>query len=317
MQDRIRLAVCWAMTLFMIGTGVRMAVAPASWYAETVGVAQSGPFNHHFVFDIGMAFLVCGLGYLWYALDRRGRPAAVVASLFLLLHLGYHIWNGASGAIPHDVSIKELSVLGVLTAAGVIAALPRGGRVVSRHLERLVSAVMHRRINAFEKAFDYDASYAHFLVDVDTEAAQAFNEMTLQARYRKDIPPELYYAATLPAFMAEDCGPCTQLSLTLAAYEGVSADIRRAIVTGDRKAMPADVRLAHDYARATLDHAPEAMELREEIVKRYGRRALVSLAMGMILARTYPTMKYATGFGEHCMRVVVDGEVHDVNRKAA
>ena len=37
--------------------GAAMWAAPAFWYAQTLGVAMTGPFNAHFVKDIGM--IIC------------------------------------------------------------------------------------------------------------------------------------------------------------------------------------------------------------------------------------------------------------------
>ena len=45
----------------------------------------------------------------------------------------------------------------------------------------------------------------------------------------------------------------------------------------------------------------------DAIVKRWGPRALVSLAFAMTAARLYPTVKYALGHGKACSRVVVGG----------
>jgi hypothetical protein len=42
-------------------------------------------------------------------------------------------------------------------------------------------------------------------------------------------------------------------------------------------------------------------------VKRWGRRAVVSLAFAITAARVYPTVKYALGHGKACTRVVVGG----------
>ena len=42
-------------------------------------------------------------------------------------------------------------------------------------------------------------------------------------------------------------------------------------------------------------------------MKRWGRRALVSLAFAIHCARIYPTVKYALGHGKACMRIVVGG----------
>ncbi len=61
------------------------------------------------------------------------------------------------------------------------------------------------------------------------------------------------------------------------------------------------------FTRATLAHDPAADEYREAIVKRWGRRALVSLAFAITASRIYPTVKYALGHGKACMRVVVGG----------
>ena len=48
-------------------------------------------------------------------------------------------------------------------------------------------------------------------------------------------------------------------------------------------------------------------QYRDEIVKRWGPRAVVSLAFAIATARLYPTVKYAMGHGKACARIVVDG----------
>jgi len=60
-------------------------------------------------------------------------------------------------------------------------------------------------------------------------------------------------------------------------------------------------------SRATLAHDAAADEYREAIVKRWGGRALVSLAFAITAARICPTVKYALGHGKACTRVVVGG----------
>ena len=64
--------------------------------------------------------------------------------------------------------------------------------------------------------------------------------------------------------------------------------------------------LAADADRV-LDHDPAAERYREEIIRRWGPRAIVSLAFAIVTARMYPTMKYAMGHGKACTRVVVGG----------
>jgi hypothetical protein len=79
------------------------------------------------------------------------------------------------------------------------------------------------------------------------------------------------------------------------------------VLADNPDAMPPDVALVWKFTRATLAHDPAADEYREEIVKRWGRRALVSVAFAITTARIYPTVKYALGHGKACSRVVVAG----------
>ena len=99
------------------------------------------------------------------------------------------------------------------------------------------------------------------------------------------------------------------------ARKGVDPDILRAIVARDFTAMPFEVALAARFAEASLRHAPEADDLREEVVRRFGKRGLVSLAFAMTASRLYPTLKYALGHGRACTRVTVGGETRPVLRQ--
>jgi hypothetical protein len=80
--------------------------------------------------------------------------------------------------------------------------------------------------------------------------------------------------------------------------------------------MPAPVALGVRFAEATLARAADADELREQVVARWGRKALVSLGFAITAARMYPTVKYAMGHGQACMRVSVGGTIVPVRRAA-
>lgn len=88
---------------FHLVNGLVMLVAPDQWYAMVPGVVQSGPMNHHFVADVGMAFLASGAGLLmaW----RRGATAAAFAlagATFPALHALVHVWEWIADGIPSD-----------------------------------------------------------------------------------------------------------------------------------------------------------------------------------------------------------------------
>ena len=167
---------------------------------------------------------------------------------------------------------------------------------------------MRKGIAAFERKWDYDASYVHELIDADPAAVWKFSRAAAIGSYRKDVPLAAWTAAAITAVRHEDCGPCTQLGVTMAEKSGVDPTVLRAILNEDAEEMPDDVALAWRFTRATLDHEPIADEYRQEIVRRWGPRAVISLAFAMVASRVYPTVKYAMGHGQTCARVVVGGK---------
>ena len=167
--------------------------------------------------------------------------------------------------------------------------------------------LMKRGIAAFERQWNYDASYVHELIEADPRAAWMFSRAAAIGKYRKDVPAAVWAAAAITAVRHEDCGPCTQLGVSMAERAGVDAKVLRAVLTENPNAMPEEVALAWRFTRATLDHDPAADHYREEIVRRWGPRAVVSLAFAIVASRIYPTVKYAMGHGKACTRVVVGG----------
>jgi hypothetical protein len=177
--------------------------------------------------------------------------------------------------------------------------------------------LVRRRIAAFERDYGYDSSYANDILDVSTRALFVFNRIVPMSRYRRDVPRDAWFAAKIATMLSEDCGPCTQLAVTMAEREGVNADLLCAIVNRDTRAMTLDAALGFCFAQATLAHSPSADEYREAIQRRWGGHALVSLAFVIASSRVFPTVKYALGHGKTCQRIAVGGTVTPVQRQAA
>jgi hypothetical protein len=174
-----------------------------------------------------------------------------------------------------------------------------------------------RRLAAFEREFDYPMDYVRQMLAVSPRAVLAFGRIQGLARYRRDVPRDAYYAAKLAAAMAEDCGPCTQLVVTMAERAKVAPAVLRAVLGRDERAMTADAALGFRFAEAVLAHGGRADEFRDEIVRRWGKHALLSLGFAIASARVFPTVKYALGHGQACTRVVVGGTPVPVLREAA
>jgi hypothetical protein len=173
---------------------------------------------------------------------------------------------------------------------------------------------LRRQIAAFERTWNYDAHYIRDMIDADPRTLMVLGKLQGLSRYRRGLPLRAYCAAGIIAVMAEDCGPCTQLAIDMAQREGVDPATLRAIVVRDYAAMPEDVVLAVRFTEATLRHAPEADELREEVLRRWGQRGLISLAFSMLSGRVYPTLKYALGHGRACTQLMIGGEAQPVRR---
>ena len=78
----IILALAVLMGVLGIANGIFMLVSPEDWYVAVPGVTDTGPFNQHFVRDIGLIFLLLGgcvpawrgaTGHAGYPVDRRHR----------------------------------------------------------------------------------------------------------------------------------------------------------------------------------------------------------------------------------------------------
>ena len=169
-------------------------------------------------------------------------------------------------------------------------------------------AFLNGQIRKMERTWNYDASYLHEMIDASPMSAAKFGVLTGLVN-RKDAPAEALAAAGIVGTLAEDCGPCTQISVDMAAAGGVKPAVLRAILAGDEAAMCADAALGYRFARTSLERRlEEADAVREEVVRRWGQKGLVALALTLTTARMYPTVKYALGHGKTCSRVMVAGE---------
>src|SRR5690348_12565831 len=99
----------------------------------------------------------------------------------------------------------------------------------SSHLQNwrneMIRWALHKALGKFERSWGYDASYMHDMVDASPRAAWLFGRATAIGQFRRDLPIEAWYAAGITAVRSEDCGPCTQLAVTMAERKGVSGDV--------------------------------------------------------------------------------------------
>jgi hypothetical protein len=110
---------------FNIANGLVMLFASSTWWSSVPGVPDTGPFNPHFVQDVGVAFLVAGLALAARAWRPAFWPAAVAGAGFLAAHAVIHLVIIASGHDHHATA--NLAAVIVPAALALYCAFPNRG----------------------------------------------------------------------------------------------------------------------------------------------------------------------------------------------
>lgn len=105
-------SICLGVALLLGATleanGIFMLVSPGDWYLAVPGVTTTGPFNQHFVRDIGLIFLLIGGAFLVGAARPQMRVLLWAApSVWLLGHALFHFWEVAVGICSSSAVLRD------------------------------------------------------------------------------------------------------------------------------------------------------------------------------------------------------------------
>lgn len=81
-----------------VANGLFMLVDPANWYFIIPGVTNTGPFNQHFIRDIGMIYVFVGFCFIvgaWF--EQRRALLWALGTVWLAAHALFHIWEVTAG----------------------------------------------------------------------------------------------------------------------------------------------------------------------------------------------------------------------------
>lgn len=130
--------------LYVVGLGstanaLWMLVAPEIWFNHLpAAVPDFGPYNVHFVRDVGIAYLTVGIGLLWGASNHAARfPVTVLAAVFFTGHAAVHLFDTARGHVGHhhwllDLPTTYLPALLLIAVIGLIRGQTRSAAGSSR-----------------------------------------------------------------------------------------------------------------------------------------------------------------------------------------
>ncbi|HEY1962040.1 MAG TPA: hypothetical protein VGG69_06455 [Rhizomicrobium sp.] len=95
--------------------GLWMLASPEGWYAAIPGVTMTGPNNHHFVSDIGLAYLASGMGMVVaMRATAVGAALALSGATWPLLHAGLHVWGWITHGFPSEANVAISEAVGVV-----------------------------------------------------------------------------------------------------------------------------------------------------------------------------------------------------------
>lgn len=117
--------------LAAMSNGVFMTLAPETWYWLVPGVPDRGPFNQHFLRDIGMIYLLVGIAFIYGAIYlRHSRLLWLMPTAWLVAYALFHIWEVLVGICGPEslledfagVTLPALLALWLLYSSGKVRA---------------------------------------------------------------------------------------------------------------------------------------------------------------------------------------------------
>jgi hypothetical protein len=281
--------------LFSLVNGFFMVWDPYGWYQLLPTVQATGAFNQHFVRDIGLAYITCGmiLGYAWHFPSGRWL-AALAGALWLTLHGAFHVWLLLTGiGAPHVFWMDAPGVLGpplmVWIALGILVAR-----------QRIVPAGIPKSmfLRVIDRMSPGESAYIHEVGNAPGHALEKLTHFMPVTMHRYAAPADLFHMTRIGATLIEDCGPCALTAARGALSDGVPKDLVNAALVS--KPLDGDRQTAFDLGVAIARQSAEALTLGEAIEAKHGRTVRLELAMTAATVRAYPGMKRGLGLTTSC-----------------
>ncbi len=294
------------LSLALFVNGAAMLAAPLTWYGLVPGVVATGPFNDHFVLDVGVAYLAAALS-LALAVVRLERVAALPAAGFLGLHALIHCipLHGAERmtrlfvCAPPERTALFAEIIGVYAPALIALALAVPARWQAAW--PFPSGMVKALIGANERRLGVRMGYASEMARLNWPAFVRVGKtasLAMAAKPKFDV--RIAHMASLAAAQSDDCGECVQIHLNLAAKDGVARDALQAALDNRPQAMDPRLALAWRFGRAVAENDPAADDVRGKLEGLIGRAGLMDLGYAVAMARFYPTLKRALGYAVAC-----------------
>jgi hypothetical protein len=281
--------------LLSIVNGGYIVWDPQDWYQLLPTVQATGAFNQHFIRDIGLAYITCGmlLGYAaWFPSGRW--LAALAGVLWLTWHGAFHVWELLTGIGSQHAFLQDArGVLGpplmVWIALGILMAR-----------QRIAPAGIPKSmfLRVIDKLSPGESAYFHEVSNAPGHALEKLMHFMPATMHRYAAPADLFHMARIGATLIEDCGPC---ALT-AARGALDDDVPKELVNAALASRPldGDRQTAFDFGQAIARQSGDTVSLGDAIQAKYGRTVRLELAMTAATVRAFPGIKRGLGLTTSC-----------------
>jgi hypothetical protein len=166
----------------------------------------------------------------------------------------------------------------------------------------MLTRFLNNLVTQQERKLGAPLDYLREIVELSPSAFFKLALIGPMGTHRKRLPLDAFHVARIAATKAEDCGTCVQIAVNVAQQEGISPDTLDVALDGNTALLSDELatvyRLAETVARGNDDP-----ELREAVIKAYGKEALVELAFAIASSRLFPAIKRTLGHAQSCLLV--------------
>jgi hypothetical protein len=181
----------------------------------------------------------------------------------------------------------------------------------------MLSWIARRTLRSMGQRYGYDTSYLETMLDMSPSAFFKFAPLMFASRHREVVSIDASFAAKITGALAEDCGPCTQLTVDMALEAGMPKQQIEAVVRRDPSVMNSETVLGFRFADAVVRRSADDDVCRDAVRARWGEKGVIDLTMALQMGRMFPMVKAGLGYAKECRRISVDGQNIDVIKQAA
>ena len=112
--------------ILSFANSIWMLLSPLSWYEKfPAEIPHTGPFNAHFVRDLGVVYFVVALAFAWSAKNvERSLVVHIALTVFFVGHALIHLADIAAGRLPHAHWLIDMPGVFVPALLMTIVAVP-------------------------------------------------------------------------------------------------------------------------------------------------------------------------------------------------